>query len=286
MIRVIAELGVNHGGSFEEAIRLQSAAADAGCWAVKYQMRTNFKECVPEHLWESLRIWRGEPMTYLEYRKKVELSHRELLALRKHAKSIGLEWFASVWDRSSVGTMAAINREWVKVPSAMLTNENLLHEIRCNNFRTVFLSTGMSTQDEIFRALKILGNCTTILMACVSAYPAFDEILNVRRVETLQTMAGHGAFGPYAVGYSGHETDILPSLIAVGLGATYIERHLTMDKTQEGSDHAASLEPQEMAELVRQAQRVESMLGDGTIKPLPEEEPAMRRLRPMAKVEV
>lgn len=277
MIRVIAELGINHGGSFEEAIRLQTAAADAGCWAVKYQMRTNFKECVPEHLWDTERVHRGERMTYLEYRRRMEFSDGELSALKRHANSLGLEWFASVWDVASVGRLAAISLDHVKVPSAMVTNDELIESVAGEQFGTVFLSTGMSTRREVWSAIDRLWTqeARLVPMACVSAYPCPEDCLNLARLRNMP-----GCHICANVGYSGHETDILPSLIAVGLGAGYIERHLTMDKRQEGSDHASSLEPQELAKLVRQAQRVETMLGDGTIHPLPEEEPAMRRLRP------
>lgn len=279
MIRVIAELGVNHGGNFEEAVKLQTAAADAGAWAVKYQMRTNFKECVPEHLWNTERVHCGERMSYLEYRAAMEFSDGELLALKRHANSLGLEWFASVWDVASVGRLAAISRDYVKVPSAMVTNLALLQAIANAGFARAFLSTGMSYAFDVHLAYDILWDNAArqvTLMACVSSYPCRDGALNLNRVRDMQEQAGWSA----EVGYSGHERDILPSLIAVGLGATYIERHLTMDKSQDGSDHAASLEPGELAELVTQANRVEAMLGDGTIRPLPEEEPAIRRLRP------
>jgi N-acetylneuraminate synthase len=273
VIRVIAEIGINHNGCLKTAIRLQEQAAQAGAWAVKYQIRTDFEAYTPRHLWDTTRRWHGEDLPYREYRKRLEFSDEQLRALKEHANGMGLVWFASPWDVPSVHRLAAISRDYVKVASAGVTNDPLLRAIAAHEFKVTFLSTGMSEATEVRDAYEILwgGRRKVVLMTCTSVYPCPGNLLNLARI---------GQFG-YAcdIGYSGHEQGTLPSLIAVGLGATYIERHLTYDKAAEGSDHAASLDASELAELVSKAQEVEAMLGSPEIRPLPEEESAMRKLR-------
>jgi N-acetylneuraminate synthase len=282
VIRVIAEVGINHDGNLERAIGLQESAAQAGAWAVKYQIRTDFEAYTPRHLWDTTRRWHGEDLPYREYRKRLEFSDDQLRALKEHANGLGLVWFASPWDVPSVHRLAAISRDYVKVASAGVTNEPLLRAIAGEKFRRVFLSTGMSYAHEVRSAAAILAGLDIVLMHCISAYPCKNELCHLSRLlkwrfpDPDDSAEWHVA---ETFGYSGHEQGILPSLIAAGLGATYIERHLTYDKTAEGSDHAASLDASELAELVSKSQEVEAMLGSPEIRPLPEEEPAMRKLR-------
>lgn len=279
MIRVIAEIGINHDGNFKRAIALQESAAAAGAWAVKYQIRTDFEAYTPRHLWDTTRRWHGEDMPYREYRRRLEFSDEQLLALKDHANGMGLVWFASPWDVSSVHRLAAISRDYVKVASAGVTNEPLLLAISGEKFRQAFISCGMSAEASFWHACHLLrrnGDSKVIPTVCTSVYPCPARLLNLSRLGYLQC-GFSSAFSEF--GYSGHEQGILPSLIAVGLGATYIERHLTYDKTAEGSDHAASLDATELGELVRQSQEVAAMLGSPEIRPLPEEEAAMRKLR-------
>lgn len=282
MIRVIAELGTSHEGDFDKAIAMQSAAADAGCWAVKLQIRTDMEECTPEHLWSTTREFRGETLPYLEYRRMVEFDDKSLTLLMHHARMLDLEWFASVWDVPSVERLSYLSRDYVKIPSAMATNEELLRAIDAAKFGKVFLSAGMTHDVDVQRATCILAGNNIVLMHCVAAYHCPDNLCNLKRLSAWKypdddPQSWHTAS---AYGYSGHERGILPSLIAVGLGATFIERHLTLDKSNPGSDQACSLEPHEMAELVQKCHEVEAMLGTGAEFPLPEEIPAMRRLRP------
>lgn len=283
--KVIAEIGINHDGNFETAKQLQEQAAWAGCWAVKYQIRTNFHACVPRHLWETTRKWQGEDLPYFEYRRRLEFSNDQLKALYDHAKCLGLEWFASPWDVESVGRLAAIERDYCKVASASVTNHNLLDAIGRHGFKTVILSCGMSTEHEMRRAVEFLqddpDNPKFIFMACTSVYPCPPALCNLNRVRF--------AFGGMAeraceVGYSGHETGTLPSLVAAALGASYIERHLTHDQEAEGSDHAASLTAEGIRDLIELLGQVESMMGDGRIRPLPEERPAIEKLRGLEAV--
>jgi N-acetylneuraminate synthase len=277
VIRTIAEIGINHNGDFKSAIRLQEAAAESGCWAVKYQIRTNFHACTPRNLWNTTRHWQGEDLPYLEYRKRLEFDDKQLRELYDHAKSLGLEWFASPWDVESVCRLAAINPDYCKIASAMVTNEPLLINVAAK-FKTVFLSSGMSDEFDLQKAYTRLwrhGQNRVVVMACTSVYPCPPHLLHLSRVRWLCDEFGYAC----DVGYSGHETGILPSLYAAVLGATYIERHLTLDKNQEGSDHKASLEPHEMKELCDRLAEVETILGSPEIRPLPEEQPAIEKLR-------
>lgn len=279
MIRTIAEIGINHNGDLATALKLQEAAAAAGCWAVKYQIRTDFHACVPKALWHTKRKWHGKELDYFDYRAALEFSDTELKQLYDHAKKLGLEWFASPWDVESVGRLAAIERDYCKVASAGVTNYNLLDAIGRESFRTVFISTGMSTSRDIDRAAEFLRDEPDrphfVFMACTSVYPCPDRLSNLTRMRVL---AGRYT-GHEEAGYSGHETGILPSLYAGVLGASYIERHLTLDKNQEGSDHAASLEPHEMKELCDRLAEIPAILGSGDIRPIPEERPAMEKLQ-------
>jgi N-acetylneuraminate synthase len=283
MIRTIAEIGLNHNGNLATAKRLQQAAADAGCWAVKYQIRTDFKECSPPHLWDTVRQWQGRELSYFDYRAALELDDRQLRELYDHAQSLGLQWFASCWDVASVARLANISRDYVKVASAHVTNGAILNAIGRAGFGHAFLSTGMSTEAEIDSAAWWLRrSCSELtVMYAVSTYPCSDAIVNLDRFRSLKFFHAH------SLGYSGHERDLLPSLMAATLGATYIERHVTLDKNAEGSDHKVSLEPHELRELCEQLKRVTAILGKGgRIEPLPEERAAMEKLRGVQPAEV
>ena len=275
MIRTIAEIGLNHNGCLGTAKALQVAAAEAGCWAVKYQIRTNFRECSPAHLWETTRQWQGKAVSYFEYRAALEFNDCQLRELYDHAQSLGLQWFASCWDVASVGRLARISRDLIKVASAGVTNRPLLEAIAREKFETVFLSTGMSDQSEVDTAKRMLwDDSKVILMACTSVYPCPKHLCNLSRINTLDYR-----YANRVVGYSGHEPDLLPSLYAAVLGATYIERHLTYDKNAEGSDHKSSLEPHEMRELCARLADIPILLGSPEIEPLPEEAASIKRLR-------
>ena len=280
MIRTIAEIGINHNGDFATALKLQEAAAQAGCWAVKYQIRTNFHACVPQHLWHTKRKWRGKELDYFDYRAALEFDDQQLRDLYQHAKSLGLEWFASPWDVESVARLASIQRTYCKVASAGVTNYNLLDAIGRASFRTVFVSSGMSTERQLQRAVEFLQDGPDdphfVFMACTSVYPCPDSLCNVTKIESFWNLTEQRTRD---IGYSGHETGVLPSLYAGVLGATYIERHLTLDKSMEGSDHAASLEPHEMKELCDRLAEIPAILGDGKIGPIPEERPSIEKLR-------
>lgn len=275
-MKVIAEIGINHNGCLGTAKALQVAAAEAGSWAVKYQIRTNFRECVPQMLWSTTKRWQGRELSYFDYRAALEFSDAELRELYDHAQSLGLQWFASCWDVASVGRLASISRDYVKVASASVTNRPLLEAIAAESFGHAFLSTGMSTEEQIDEAAWLLKRSCGKLTAmyAVSVYPCPDAVVNLERMHRLKFLPAN------SLGYSGHEPDLLPSLLAAAAGAEYIERHLTYDKGAEGSDHKASLEPNELRELCKQLARVPVILGPGgKIAPLAEERGSMERLR-------
>lgn len=251
----IAEAGINHNGSVEDAIKLIDVAADAGCQAIKFQKRTpaistpdNQKNLRRETPW-------GE-MTYLEYKEKIEFWQEEYAAISDHSKNRGIDWFASPWDVPSVDFLETMDVFAYKIASASVTDIELLNAIKSTG-KPVILSTGMSTLEEIDRAVSLLNSEQLVLMHATSTYPLVAEEANLRMIETLKDRYG------LPVGYSGHETGLQISIAAAALGAVAIERHITLDRTMWGTDQSASLEPQGLTRLVRDVRVVEQALGDG-----------------------
>ncbi len=268
---VIAEIGLNHNGDVELAKRLIDVAADAGADAVKFQKRTP-EIATPEHMRDIPRETPWGTMTYLEYRHRVEFDREQYIEISDHAMLRGLEWFASPWDEPSVAFLEDLGVAAHKVASACLTDHRLLGALR-DTGKPVILSTGMSTTDEIDAAVEVLGTDRLVLMHATSTYPMEPAEANLRMIPALRER-----FPGVPVGYSGHERGLQISLAAVALGAVAIERHITLDRTMWGSDHAASLEPTGLQHLVRDIRVIEAALGDG-VKRVYESE-----LAPMAKL--
>ena len=280
---IIAEIGINHGGSLDTAKELMEAAFAAGADACKFQKRTEMKKLVPEHKWHEPKLtpW-GETLPYLEYREKMEFNLEEWGIIFELGRSLGIHVFSSVWDRASVDWLEnnfPDDLAAIKIPSAHLTNEPLLHQAATRG-KPVLLSAGMSTIEEVQQATERMGNFGTrdwALLHCHSAYPAPIEELNLRVIDTwLHT----GALSQIPIGYSGHEVGLSTSVAAVALGASILERHITLDRASVGSDHAASIEPGGFARLVKDVRAVESALGTGKKIVWPSEEEAKERLRP------
>ena len=269
---VIAEIGINHNGDVELAKQLVDAAAAAGCDAVKFQKRTPVL-CVPEAQRDEPRDTPWGRMSYLAYRERLELDFDAYAQVAEHCQALGLPWFASCWDEPSVEFIEQFSPPCHKVASACLTDLPLLRALKATN-RPVFLSTGMSTLEEVERGVSCAGTDNLLIAHSNSTYPCPAAILNLKTITTLQAKY---PFCP--IGYSGHETGYAATLAAVALGATFIERHITLDKTLWGTDHKASLEPQELIELVSAIREVQSALGDGVKRRYPSELPAMRKLR-------
>ncbi len=269
---VIAEIGLNHNGDVEIAKRLIDVAAKAGADAVKFQKRTP-EISTPEHMRDVPRETPWGTMTYLEYRRRVEFGRDEYIEIGDHATMQGLDWFASPWDVPSVEFLEDLGVVAHKVASASLTDTELLHALR-DTGKPVILSTGMSTSGQIDRALDTLGTDRVVLMHATSTYPLEPEEANLRVIATLRDR-----YPGIPVGYSGHERGLQISLAAVALGAVAVERHITLDRTMWGSDHAASLEPTGLEHLVRDIRVIETALGDGVKRVFDSERAPMAKLR-------
>ncbi|MEU8772491.1 N-acetylneuraminate synthase family protein [Streptomyces sp. NPDC048606] len=269
---VIGEIGINHNGDLASALALIDAAADAGCDAVKFQKRTP-EICTPRDQWDIERDTPWGRMTYIDYRHRVEFGEDEYRAVDAHCAERGIDWFASPWDTEAVTFLEKFDVPTHKVASASLTDDELLLALRATG-KTVILSTGMSTPQQIRHAVEVLGSENTVLLHATSTYPAKAEELNLRVVNTLQD-----AYPNVPIGYSGHETGLQTTLAAVALGACVIERHITLDRAMWGSDQAASVEPGGLTRLVRDIRTIETALGDGVKRVYDSELAPMRKLR-------
>ena len=259
-IFLIGEIGINHNGSIKKAKELILLAKKVGFDAVKFQKRTP-EITTPK---EKAHIERDTPwgkMTYLDYKKKIEFGKKEFDEINKFCKKLKILWFASPWDLESNNFLNKYKLKYNKIASPMLTNIKLLNAV-AKQKRFTFISTGMSKMSDVEKAVKIFRKykCKFNLMHCVSSYPCADEDLNLRLIQTYKKKF------KVDVGYSGHEKSVSPSLMAACLGATSIERHITLDRTMWGTDHAASLEENGMKNLVEFIRKFEKSLGDGKKK--------------------
>jgi N-acetylneuraminate synthase len=252
---VIAEIGINHNGSLETAKRLIDVAAVSGCDAVKFQKR-NPDVCVPEHQKSKPRETPWGTMTYLEYKYRMEFEKEEYDEIDRYCKEKGIEWSASPWDLDSLEFLMQYDIPWIKIPSAMITNEELMKASAATGKKVIF-STGMSTYEEIDQAVEWLGDSEVLMLHCNSSYPAPLKDLNLKCIQTLKEKYD------CEIGYSGHEFRLGTSVAAVYLGATCIERHITLDRTMWGSDHLSSVEPQGLIKMVRGIRELEEAYGDG-----------------------
>ncbi len=271
-VYVIAEIGLNHNGDVELAKRLVDVAADAGAQAVKFQKRTPGIS-TPEHMREVRRETPWGEMSYLEYRYRVEFDREQYIEIGDHATMRGLDWFASPWDVPAVEFLEELNVVAHKVASASVTDHEMLRALAATG-KPIILSTGMSTLEQIDAAVDILGTENLVLLHATSTYPLPPEEANLRTIGTLQAR-----YPEVPVGYSGHERGLQISLAAVALGAVAVERHITLDRTMWGSDHAASLEPTGFEHLVRDIRIIGDALGDGVKRVFPGELAPQAKLR-------
>jgi len=269
---VIAESGINHNGDVEIAKQMIDAAVHAGVDAVKFQKRTP-EVCTPPEQQKQMRETPWGYITYLDYRYKVEFGVDEYREIDRYCKEKGIAWMVSVWDEPSVDFMEQFDTPTYKLPSASLTDLDLIRKTRSTG-KPLILSSGMSTMEQIRKAVEVAGEENLGLMHSTSTYPCEPEELNLRMVETL-----HREFLNIPVGYSGHEVGLVPSTIAVALGACMVERHLTLDRAMWGSDQAASVEPHGFAQLVKYIRVTEASLGDGVKKVYDSEKGSMKKLR-------
>lgn len=252
---IIAEVGINHNGQLELAKQLADAARRAGADAVKFQKR-NLKNVYRRQILETPQQAEQGLQYLLPILTEFELSDEEFWQLRDYCQKIGIEFLCTAFDEESLSCLEMMGVPAHKVASPDMTNFLFLERV-LQTHKPFLLSTGMSTEEEIRRTIHFLNerNANYALFHCLSCYPAPPDEINLRFMQTLQNWSGR------PVGYSGHETGIWVSIAAVGMGAQLLERHITMDRTMRGPDHAASLEPHEFAELVRAVREVESALG-------------------------
>lgn len=271
-VYVIAEIGINHNGSVDLAKLLMAGARRAGCDAVKFQKRTP-ELAVPKDQWNIERDTPWGRITYIEYKLRMELSSEQYEEIDAYAKDIGIHWFASPWDEVAVDFLERFELPCYKIASASVTDTKLLERVRLAG-RPVILSTGMSTMEEVDHAVEILGRDRLLIAHCTSAYPCPLDALNLRAISTLRAR-----FPECPIGYSGHETGLAPTWAAVALGATFVERHITLDRALWGTDQAASVEVHGFERLNANIRDIEKALGDGEKRVFACEEPSRKKLR-------
>lgn len=270
---IIGEIGINHNGDIRIAKKLIDVAKRCNFDAVKFQKRSP-DISTPETQKMKLRETPWGEMTYLNYKKKIEFNIKQYKVIDKYCKSKKIDWFVSCWDIDSFEEMKKFRFKYHKVASAMITNIPLLKKIAKTKVHTL-ISTGMSNYKNIDEAVKIFKkfNCKFTLLHCVSTYPAKDEHLNLRCIQTLKKKY------KCDVGYSGHESSVSPSIIAYMLGASVIERHITLDRSMWGTDQASSLSEVGMKTLTSIIDKTPKMLGSGKKKLLKEEILISKKLR-------
>ncbi len=267
---IIGEIGINHNGSIEIAKKLIEIAKNAGCDAVKFQKRTVNEVYTKEELALPRASVFGETNGDLKY--GLEFQEEEYRIIDNYCKERDIIWFASCWDKKSVDFMEKFDIPCYKIASALLTDLELLKYIKSKN-KPILLSTGMSTLEQIDKAVEILDTEDLILYHCTSTYPTDSEEINLKVIPNLESRYNT------LVGYSGHERGIMPSVLACACGAISIERHITTDRTLWGSDQAASLEPTGLQKLVRDIRQVPVVLGDGKKIVYENEYPIIKKLR-------
>ncbi len=270
---IIAEIGINHNGDVNLARQMIDAAQRCGAHAVKFQKRTP-ELCVPPHQRDVLRETPWGLITYMDYRHRIEFGREEYDAIDAHCRELGIDWFASAWDLPSLEFLKPYDSPCNKIPSAMLTNRPLAREVAAEG-KLTFISTGMSEYADIDHIVSLFreAGCPFVLMHAVSEYPVSNDKLNLRQITVLRER--------YAcpVGNSGHESTMLPSLIAVMMGAVAIERHFTINRALWGTDQAASLEPRGLATLTNYITQIPVILGSGVRVITDKERENSRKLR-------
>ena len=268
---IIAEIGINHNGNLAVAKQMIDAAVHAGVDAVKFQKRTP-EVCTPPEQQKQMRETPWGYITYLDYRYKVEFGEPEYREIDRYCREKGMPWFVSAWDEPSVDFIEKFETPAYKIPSAALTDHALLRHVRRAG-KPIILSTGMSTLEQIKAAVEIVGTQDLVITHATSTYPCEPDELNLRMIQTLRSEF------PCPIGYSGHEVGLVPSAVAVALGACMVERHLTIDRAMWGSDQAASVEPAGFERLVKYIRVSEASLGDGVKRVYESELPSLKKMR-------
>lgn len=267
---IIAEIGINHNGSVALAKKMIDIAVTTGCDAVKFQKRTVDIVYTKEELAKERKSVFGN--TNGDLKRGLEFGYNEYKEIDEYCKKKGILWFASCWDEKSVDFIDQFDVPCYKIASASLTDDNLLKHTRSKG-KPILLSTGMSTLEEIQHAVKVLGEDNLIIYHCTSTYPSDAYETNLKVIESFKEIFD------CPIGYSGHERGVTPSVLAVAVGANSVERHITVDRTNWGSDQAASLEMAGLYHMVRDIRQVPDLLGDGVKRVFPREIPIIEKLR-------
>lgn len=270
-VYIVAEIGINHNGSLNTALALIDVAVEAGCDAVKFQKRSP-EHCVPERQRDVIRDTPWGTMTYLEYRHRIELGAKDYDMIDSHCQKRSIAWFASCWDKASVDFMNQYHPPCFKVASACLTDSGLLRHTQSQG-KPVILSTGMSTMDEIRKAVSLFDPDKLLIVHTTSDYKGNPEELNLSMIHTLKNEFGA------TIGYSGHEEGIVPTIASVAMGVCYVERHITLDRGIWGSDHGISIEPKALSTMVCNIRMIEKALGDGVKRVYDSERRSLEKLR-------
>ena len=270
---LIAEIGINHNGKIDIAKKLIDAASDSGFDAVKFQKR----DINTVYTKEYLDSFRESPWgkTQRDQKKGLEFGQKEYEEINEYCKSKGVSWSASAWDLNSKNFLRQFNLPFNKIASPLLGHKLLIKKIIEEKKKT-FISTGMSTLSEIDEVVNlfVVGKCPFELMHCNSSYPMKEEEANINCISMLKKRYN------CKVGYSGHESTLLKVTVsAICLGATSVERHITLDRTMYGSDQAASIESGSLRNFVYSARKIQDILGDGQKKITDSEKIIRKKLR-------
>ena len=267
---IIAEIGINHNGSISLAKKLIDNAVKAGCDAVKFQKRTVDIVYTKAELEQSRESVFGK--TNGDLKRGLEFGYEEYKEIDGYCKEKGIMWFASCWDEASVDFIEQFDVPCYKIASASLTDDDLLRYTRKTG-KPILLSTGMSTMEEIYHAVSVLGEDNLVIFHCTSTYPCENDEINLKAISYLETKFS------CPIGYSGHERGISPSVLSVAFGAVAVERHITVDRTLWGSDQAASLEYEGLARMVRDIRHIPTIAGDRKKVVYERELPIIKKLR-------
>lgn len=267
---IIAEIGINHNGSVSMAKHLIDMALECGCDAVKFQKRTVDVVYTKEELAKERPSVFGT--TNGDLKRGLEFGEAEYAEIDRYCKEKGILWFASCWDEGAVDFIDKFNPPCYKIASASLTDDELLMHTRSKG-KPILLSTGMSTIEQIKHAVEVLGEDDLVIYHCTSTYPSNNDEQNLNTIITYKSLFD------CPIGFSGHERGISPTLLSVALGACSVERHVTLDRTNWGSDQAASLEKPGLQRLVRDIRQIPTLLGNGVKKVYSRELPIIEKLR-------
>ena len=269
-VYIIGEIGINHNGDINLAKKLINMAKECGCDAVKFQKR-EVDIVIPKEMWYKKKETPHGFVDYIDYKRGIELSKDDYIHLKDYCDKKEIDFLASAWDLDSLKFINSLNPKYHKLASPMLRDKNFVNSI-AGYGKEVIISTGMSTINEIDKIVKVFkeNNCPYTLLHCVSVYPCPDELLNLKVITTIKERYN------CKVGYSGHSSGILDGVIATTLGATVIEKHITLDRCMFGSDQSSSLESNGLSRMIRDIRLLDVIYGDGNKEVLSVDEMRVR----------